>query len=163
MITGIDPIHELESDGECGPLMGWLLYGDVDHDDIELFMADYDVEDVFPEGHDGGFEVTEEYVRKVPIRHTGGYRYVYSGPGRGARKCVRVETANVARHWCWKHPYEPARTGFPSSQFIDPPWPIMPDRLLWMCSDCARDHSERYKQACVQAVAELRAREERAS
>ncbi len=152
-----DDIYELGSDGELGDRMGWLLYDTtLDLDDIEVWIdnraADGDLDTWDGERDGGGWDVMPCWVRKVPLPD-GGSRYQYEdAPARGARACLRVERNNGPRHWCWKHPYEPWQTGFPASDFIDPPLPIMPDGYLCMCADCARDHRERMAAARAEVI-----------
>lgn len=168
-VIDLDPIYETDGD-ELGGLLGWLLYGDVDLDDIELFMASEDVADHFPDGVAGGWEIFETYVRKVP--RVFGYEYVYtSGPGRGARKATRIEQNHSWGYWCINHIWEPASIGIPVEQVADPLWPMVLARItaperrrehartpedgpayVYLCRTCATGFHER------RALAEREAR-----
>jgi hypothetical protein len=172
-VTGVDEIREADGD-ELGGIMGWLLYGDVTHDDVELFMAEEPAE-WFPEGVDGGWEVEEVYVRKVPREY--GWAYVYGGPGRGARKATKIERHYSWGQWCMNHIYEPASTGIPVEQVLDPIWPMVlahitsPERrlphrgkqdgdaLVYLCRPCATKFRERQDAARREALANLRREE----
>lgn len=125
MIEGIEDVYEWDGDGP-GSHMGWLLYGDVDCDDVDLFLAD--AAEQHPDGGDWNV-IMDTYVRKVP--RPDGFIFAYTNtPGRGARKCVRIERHWFWGYWCTNHPYEPASTGFPVSQVADPPWPKVLTRIV---------------------------------
>lgn len=169
MISGCEEIHDLDG----GNITGFLLYGDVDHDDIEAFMGSAELADAFYDGGPvGGFEVTECWVRKVPIRggeNEGWSRYVYTDtPGPGARKCVRIEEHTSWGRWCMNHIYEPATTGISVERITDPIWPIVLTHIIspearaarahwrgpmdglpmvYLCADCARSFREREQRA----------------
>lgn len=154
MITGWDEIYEDDGCGGVSSLQGWLLYGDVDDRDIELFLGDYDVEDAFPDGGDWDI-FPDTYVRKVPREN--GHAYVYAnGPGRGARKCVRLERHSSWNRWCVNHIYEPASTGVPVSQVSDPPWPLVLDGYVYLCRPCSASFHERRDAAIKAALTERR-------
>lgn len=154
MITGIDEIHEDDGDGGFYGLMGWLLYGDVDALDIEHFMGSEDMDEHSPDG--GSWDVEEMYVRKVPNQN-GGWRYAFTGgPGRGARKCVRVERHTFWGHWCVNHIYEPASTGVPVAQVSDPVWPMVLNGYVYLCRPCSTSFHERRDAAIKAHLAELR-------
>jgi hypothetical protein len=179
VITGIDPIL----DGDSGSPMGFLLYGDVDALDVELFMGDEELTDSFPDGTD--FDVVECYVRKVPARDEYGehglmtYHYT-DQPGRGARKCTRIEQNTVWGHWCMNHIYEPAQVGIPVANVLDPIWPMVSVRILspearaerkhwrgpldgeayvYLCRDCARAFHAREDAARAERLAAYRAQQ----
>lgn len=147
-IEAIDDIYECDGDGVGGSRMGWLLYGaEVTPEDVETFInTDEDVLDATHHefgNHVGDFEAIECYVRKVPTRD-GGWRYAYTGtPGRGARKCVRVEFHSSWGHWCVNHIYEPASTGIPVEQVEDTPWPMVSRGYVHLCRPCATSFRER--------------------
>jgi hypothetical protein len=176
VITGVDPIL----DGDSGSPMGFLLYGDVDALDVELFMGDGEVEEWFADGAD--FDVTECYVRKVPCRNEDsavGMTYVYANkPGRGARKCWRIEQNTSWGKWCMNHIYEPAQTGIPVDRVLDPIWPLVlahivpaerrsahargpqdSEPYVYLCRDCARKFEERERVARAERMAEWRAQQ----
>lgn len=175
MIAKIEEIREMEGDEVGGSVIGFHLYGDVDHDDIELFMADEDLNEWFPTGVDGGWEITETYVRKVPLRDGGGYRFVYAtGPGPGASKVVRLEPNHSWGFWCMNHIYEPASTSIPIEQVSNPIWPMVLARITpperrrahargpqdgaayaYLCRPCATSFHTRMAAARAAAIKEL--------
>lgn len=154
MITRIEEIHEGDGDdGFCG-LMGWHLYGNIDALDVEMFMGDEDVMDQFPDGE--CWEVTEQYVRKVPTRD-GGYLYAYSGPGPGASKVARVQKWWQWEHFCVNHVYEPANVGVPVEQVAKPPWPMVVRGMVYLCPECSASFRTRRDAAIKARLAETRA------
>lgn len=147
-IAGLIGYDEIFDDPD-GSLMGYLLYGeDIDLFDVEWFLATEHHEMRSARDHEGrptapqgGWEVTECWVRKVP--GSDGYggtwmTYHYQDqPGRGARKCVRVERHHSWGHWCHNHIYEPATTGFPVERVTQDPdlaqaliWPFIQTRIV---------------------------------
>lgn len=159
MIADYDLIYE-----EDGPLLGFLLYpekgGSIDPTEVDDFLNGAEAADeLYDTG--GAFEVVETHVRKVPTDN-GWTRYVYSGPGRGARRCLRVEKWSQWSQWCMNHIYEPAQTGIPVGRVLDPIWPMViahivaPERrrthargpqdqegVVYLCRECARNFRER--------------------
>lgn len=176
MITDYEDVYELDSDGETGPHMGWVLYGDVDPFELDLFLGEWEVEEQSPDG--GDWDAVECYVRKVPIRATGGWRYVYANnPGPGARKCLLIERNWFWGHWCMNHIYEPASSGFPVDQVKNPIWPMVNVRIsppehrrphargpldgeamVYLCRPCATKFTERRDEAVRERLAEYRQR-----
>ena len=116
-----EPIHELDYDGEIGNNMGYHLFGHVDHDTVEAFMAFIEQEYGYPEWSPvGGWDVEHTYVRKVPIRDGGGSRYVYTGtPARGAYAVTKIERYSFWMHWCHNHPLDGATTGILEANVSD--------------------------------------------
>lgn len=167
MIEGVEEIRDLDG----MDLMGFLLYGDVDLLDVELFMADEEFTDAFLDRTpEYGFEITECWVRKVPItsgENEGCMRYVYAdAPGPGARKAVRIEEASFWGHWCMFHIYEPASTGYPLARVPDVIWPMVHVRISdpnarWRRAQGPHD-GEATVYLCRACSNELSAREERA-
>lgn len=176
MIDSVESIYELDGDDVGGYQMGWLLYGDVTPEDLDLFLNEGEG---FEEAESMGtsdFDAEETWVRKVPLRG-GGMRFVYAtSPGPGARKCLRVEPARAPIGWCVNHVYEPATTGIPVGQVLDPPWPKVlayitpPERrreharhpqdgeaYVHLCWDCARKFHARRDEARARALSEMRA------
>ena len=169
-----DPILDLDS----GHPMGFLLYGNVTPDDVDLFLADEKCIEAFPDGAD--FNVTETYVRKVPATDENGYpctRYAYSDqPGPGAQKALRVEEHQTWGFWCVNHIYEPAASGVTVESVLDPPWPKVlthitpPERrrthatrpqdgypTVYLCWDCSRSFLQRQDAARAAELAKTRA------
>lgn len=154
-VVQVDPIYE--SDGDIGGLMGWLLYpergSEVTFDDVEAFMAEVDED--FPDGVDGGWEVEDVHVRKVPREW--GFVYAYSGPGPGARKATKIEQVHSWGHWCVNHIYEPASTGIPVENVLDPPWPMVvgsgSQAYVYLCRPCSDSFHERQRAATAAALA----------
>lgn len=182
------PDYDEIYDDPDGSLMGYLLYPagpgeDITCEDVEFFLAgehtemhgEYDYEG-HPTAPEGGWEITECYVRKVPGPDGYGgtwmtYHY-QDHPGRGARRCVRVEKHSFWGHWCHNHIDEPATTGIPVEQFtpesliwpfvqvrITPPEQRRPARggrgaypqdgeaMVYLCGACASSHHARYQRA----------------
>jgi hypothetical protein len=163
-------------DDPDGSLTGYLLYGDdISVEDVEVFLATEHAEthgyiyDGDQSGSEGGWEITECWVRKVPGRDGYGgtwltYHY-QDHPGRGARRCLRVEEHHFWGHWCHNHIYEPATSGIPVEQFTPDSliWPFVharinpPERrrphdrdgepMVYLCGPCARSHRARMERA----------------
>lgn len=181
MIRDFEPIYE----GGNGALTGFLLYGDdIDVFEVETFLAN-DVEDYYgePIEPEGGWEVTDCYVRKVPGTDDDGEPctmfHFQNHPASGAKKCVRVEAHSFWGHWCANHIYEPAVSGQPIETFTRDSiiWPFVHVRItpekyrsarayggaqdgpayLYFCAPCARDIRERLETARREAARARRA------
>lgn len=177
-IPPFNEVREVDGDGEVGGLIGFHLTGHGHHPDVvDWFLnteaADYlDYDDESPTE----WEITETWVRTVPLGRTGAYQYVYSGPGRGARAITVIEHPWGLRYWCINHPDERAMTGIPASRVIDGEQ-VVADRLaalaadidprpdvqasygygdsgyIYMCRDCSVAFSERERVARIAAQA----------
>lgn len=176
VLPAFDEVRELEEDG-VGDVMGYDLRGHHGPDVVDLFLAyelAYGLDD--EDAPVGGWDVALVWRHTVPIRSTGGWRYLYStGPGAGWTPVTQLVKAWPTRHWCINHPYEPGGTGFPASMLVDgeqtvtenlpdpdaiDPHPVVeaPTKYsttgyVYMCRECSRSFSERYNAAQAEALA----------
>jgi hypothetical protein len=125
----VEEIHEMDGDGEPCGFMGVHIAGHVE-DDVAIPLAWAWVlaeeEEVV-----GGFSAPLRiYVRKVPIRGAGAYRFVYNRKaGRGASPVTVVETARRRLARCHLCPWD-AIAGIPVSRVIGAPADA---QYVWLC------------------------------
>lgn len=157
----VDEIHELGDGG----LMGFLLYGNPDVTDVELWLAEaaeeYDGYGIMEDAAEDGWDIVPTYVRKVPHREegepwSGEMKYVYqSTPGPGAAQCVRVEPFSAWNRWCANHIYERAQSGVPVESVLDPEWPRVRDGYVHLCGTCSRSFRARTEVARAEKLIAL--------
>lgn len=166
-IPDFETVHELDFDDEVGSLMGWHLRGHGhDPDVIDRFLAIEGREALdWDEERPREWEVTEVWVRKVPIPSTGGYRYAYCNGGRGASPVTAVMEPSWWEYWCLNHPDERASIGVPSVRVVDgeaivtrrlaeladeiDPRRDVDSRMgtIYLCPECAARFYEREREA----------------
>lgn len=154
-------------EGFTGEIVAYNLLGHgIDLGDIELFLLDRYSDDEIEEG---GWEIREDWLRKVPAPDGDGMMHVYGKPGRGSRAVTVLERPSGWSYWCINHPMEPAMTGHPVSQIIDgealvarrlselaeavdPRPDVSANGYIYQCRECSEDFSERLRQATLEAM-----------
>lgn len=151
-----EPSYEYDGEGFTGRILAYNLRGHgIDLDAIERFLLDRYGDDEIDEG---GWEVREDWLRKVPT--TDGMAHCYGKPGRGARAVTVLERPGGWGWWCINHPTEPANVGRHVSEIIDgaelvakrlaemaqeiDPRANVDERgYVYLCRACAESFSER--------------------
>lgn len=167
-----EAVYEVDDDDVTGSLLGFHFLGHDHHPDaIERFLNTEALDYLYEPDEDQptAWTVVETWVRKVPIRATGGCRFVYSGPGRGAQAVTFVELPWRRELWCINHPDEPWYVGIPAGEVtdgeqivedrlaamateVDPRRNVSDDgRYIYLCSPCWRSFSERQREARIAA------------
>ena len=159
MSLGYEISYEFD-EGFTGEILALNLFGHgLDIDDIERFMAERYADG---EIESGGWEIREDWLRKVPT--SDGTMHVYGKPGRGAKAVTVLEQPRTWNRWCVNHAHEPASVGRHASEVVDgeqlvarrlaviaaeiDPRPDVDERgYVYLCRECADSLSERLKAA----------------
>lgn len=109
-----EPSYEYD-EGFTGEIIAYNLLGHgIDLDEIERFLHDrYDDDEI----DEGGWEVREDWLRKVPTPD--GSMHCYGKPGRGARAVTVLERPSQWVYWCTNDRTEPAQVGISATQVTD--------------------------------------------
>lgn len=170
MITDFEISYEYDGE-DYGGILAFNLHGhDIPLDDIELFLLDR-----FHDGdiNEGGWEIKEDWLRKVPM-NDGSSMHVYAGkPGPGAKAVTVLCEPRFWNRWCINHPYERASQGRPTEQIIDgeelvtrrlleladeidPKPDVSEEGYVYFCRECSESFEKRYRAAQQEALARLK-------
>ena len=156
-----EPSYEHDGEDYTGEISAFNLHGHgLDLDEIEQFLLErYDEDEI----ESGGWEIREDWLRKVPTRD-GSMMHHYGSPGPGARAVTVLERPRGWSYWCINHPMEPAVVGRPTAQIIDGD-ALVARRLMvlageedprpdvdacgyvYLCRECGDDFTRRYADA----------------
>lgn len=147
-------------EGFTGEILAYNLRGHgLDLDEIERLLLGRYADDEIDEG---GWEIREDWLRKVPSPV--GSLHVYGKPGRGARAVTVLERPSQWGYWCTNDRTEPAQVGIPATKIVDgralvahrlaeladeiDPRPDVNERgYVYLCRACHDSFDERYKEA----------------
>jgi hypothetical protein len=164
-VPDVDPLYEVDFDGELGSMCSLHVAGHVDDDTATALAWAYLIE---WGGNEWGHRIDRPqrvwtsqapHVDEEGEQHDTTWEAVYSAtPRDGWEPVTRIDLDPRPYRPCAKCAWQ-AVMGFPVDNFINPPTRANDGRCVWFCHEHAADISRRLDEARRAAYAEITARE----
>lgn len=160
-----ETIHEIDYDGDTGSLMGFLIDGHVDLDDVDLFLATSAEEELYFDPPMRGFDIEHVWWRTTPFyddegTKTDSFIYVYDADdSKGGKPATKLEIESTWEKRCVRHPFEVAANGISKHSIPEDQADLADEHgTVYLCEECYTDWNRRRNEQIDRILAEQQAK-----